>query len=95
MPEDLLRQDFWAFKEHTATARLTSVIDDHKEVYQLTAFFTAKRGKALQVYARVPLKLGQNHAQEPLHSQQRATGPDPLGQINPGDWPSLNPVYRT
>ena len=61
VPEDLLRQDFRAFKEHAATARLTPIIDDHKQVYQLTAFFTAKRGKALQVYVRVPLKPDQNH----------------------------------
>ena len=47
VPEDLLSQDFRAFKEHAATARLTPVIDDHKQVYQLTAFFTAKRGEAL------------------------------------------------
>ena len=61
VPEDLLRQDFRAFKEHAATVRLTPVINDHKQVYQLTAFFVAKQGEALQEYVRVPLKPDQNH----------------------------------
>ena len=62
VPENLLQQDFTAFAEHAATEGLTPVIDDHKQVYQLTAYFLAKRGQAIQVYVRVPLKPMQNHA---------------------------------
>ena len=60
VPENLLRQDFRAFREHAGTQGLTPVIQDHKQVYQLTAFFTAERGQKLQVYVRVPLKPVQN-----------------------------------
>ena len=62
VPENLLRQDFRAFREHAVTQGLTPVIQDHKQVYQLTAFFTAKWGQPLQVYVRVPLKPMENHA---------------------------------
>ena len=62
VPENLLQQDFRAFREHAAAEGLTPVIADHKQVYQLTAYFLARRGKALQVYVRVPLKPTQNHA---------------------------------
>ena len=62
VPENLLRQDFSAFQEQAAAQGLTPVIQDHKQVYQLTAFFVAKRGEQLQVYVRVPLKPSQNHA---------------------------------
>ena len=56
VPENLLRQDFRAFREHAGTQGLTPVIQDHKQVHQLTAFFIAKQGQPLQVYVRVPLK---------------------------------------
>ena len=59
VPENLLRQDF---REHATTQGLMPVIQDHKQVYQLTAFFMAKRGQPLQVYVRVPLKPTENHA---------------------------------
>ena len=62
VPENLLRQDFRAFREHAGMQGLTPVIQDHKQVYQLTAFFTAKRGQPLQVYVRVPLKPVENHS---------------------------------
>ena len=62
VPEDLLAEDFQAFTEEAARSHLTPVIDDHKQVYQLTAYFVAKRGKALEVYVRVPLKPDRNHA---------------------------------
>ena len=42
VPENLLRQDFKAFREHAAAEGLTPVIEDHKQIYQLTAFFLAK-----------------------------------------------------
>ena len=62
VPEHLLRQDFNNFREQAALQGLTPVIQDHKQVYQLTAFFVAKRGEKLQVYVRVPLKPSENHA---------------------------------
>ena len=62
VPENLLQQDFRAFRKHAATQGLTPVIQDHKQVYQLTAFFLARRGRPLQVYVRVPLKPTENHA---------------------------------
>ena len=62
VPKDLLQQDFQAFQEHEARAKLTPVINDNKHVYQLTTYFTARRGQALQVYVRVPLKPDQNQA---------------------------------
>ena len=40
VPENLLRQDFRAFREDAGTQGLTPVIQDHKQVYQLTVFFT-------------------------------------------------------
>ena len=61
VPENLLRQDFRAFREHAAAEGLTPVIQDHKQVYQLTAFFIAKGGQPLQVYVRVPLKSAPPH----------------------------------
>ena len=64
VPENLLCQDFRAFREHAAAEGLTPVIQDYKQVYQLTAFFVAKRGQPLQVYVRVPLKPT---ALEPCH----------------------------
>ena len=45
--ENLLQQDFRAFREHAAAEGLIRVIQDHKQVYQLTAFFIAKRGRPL------------------------------------------------
>ena len=62
VPENLLQQDFRAFSEHATTEGLTPVIEDHKQVYQLTAYFVARQGEALQVYVRVPLKPTENHA---------------------------------
>ena len=62
VPENLLRQDFKAFREHASAEGLTPVIEYHKQVYQLTAFFLARRGRALQVFIRVPLKPTENHA---------------------------------
>ena len=61
-PENLLQQDFRAFREHAAAEGLTPVIQDHKQVYQLPAFFIAKRGRPLLVGVRVPLKPTENHA---------------------------------
>ena len=49
----------WAFAYNFAYAY---AINDHKQVYQLTAYFLAKIGQALQVSVRVPLKPMQNHA---------------------------------
>ena len=37
--ENLLQQDFTKFAEHAASQGLTLVIDDHKQVYQQTAYF--------------------------------------------------------
>ena len=78
VPENLLRQDFRAFREHAGTQGLTPVIQDHKLVYQLTAFFTAKRGQPLQVYVRVPLKPVENHAMFSLflHKSLPTINPD-------------------
>ena len=69
VPENLLRQDFIAFSKHAAAEGLTPVIEGHKQVYHLTAYFLARRGEALQVYVRVPLKPAQNHAMFSLFLQ--------------------------
>ena len=38
VPENLLRQDFRAFREHATVQGLTPVIQDHKQVYQLSRY---------------------------------------------------------
>ena len=65
VPENLLRRDF---REHATVQGLTPVIQDHKQVYQLTAFFVAKRGQPLQVYVWVPLKPTENTLCSPSSS---------------------------
>ena len=72
VPENLLQQDFRAFREHVAAQGLTPVIQDHKQVYQLTArhSFRDVQGSVKLTYAASNIH---GHRIHPLHASRQST----------------------
>ena len=61
VPETTLSEDFAQLVQTAKDLHLTPVIRDHKQVYQLTAYFNARTGKPLEVFVRIPLKPDHDH----------------------------------
>ena len=61
VPEATLSEDFAQLVETAKRLHLTPVVTDHKQVYQLTAYFTARTGQPLEVFVRIPLKPDRDH----------------------------------
>ena len=61
VPEATLSEDFAQLLQTAKRMHLLPVITDHKQVYQLTAYFTARTGQPLEVFVWIPLKPDHDH----------------------------------